>query len=120
MYFLFLGKDIRVKRNCGTIMEAAMKNKVFAIILVMAVIFLAILWHREQEYRGRLKHLNVLLAALNTRIQLLELKSKALKIEIEMVDISNHLKMSKGLKNEKKKIAPVAKIKGGNDDARYH
>ena len=108
MYFLFLGKDINVKRGCGTIMEVAMKNKVFAIILVTAVIFLAILWHREQEYRGRLKHLNVLLAALNTRIQLLELKSKALKIQIEMVDISNHLKMLKGLKNEKKKIATRA------------
>ncbi len=78
--------------------EVNMKNKIFSIVLVVSIIFLAIIWNREHQYRSRIDNIGTRYNSLQTRLYMLELKAKALKLEMQMVEISNHIKIIKGWK----------------------
>ncbi len=76
------------------------KNRLFAVMIVFTVIFLAILWNREQVTRARLKRMDEMMMKLETRIHLLRLKAEVLKEEIEMLNLYNIVKIAK--EDEKK------------------
>lgn len=80
--------------------------------MVVSCIFLAFIWHSELLHHSRLTHVKTMFDALQTRINVLELKVKALKVEIEMVRVSNHLKILKGWKERK--------AQGVNDESKHY
>ena len=73
-----------------------MKNKIFSVVLVLISLFLSILWMREQSYRTQLKQINKEITAVEDKVRLLGLRTDALEMEVELLDISNQIKLLKG------------------------
>ncbi len=73
-----------------------MKNRLFIIAVITITLFLAVLWDREQTYNMRLKHIKDEVMAVEARVRLLKLKTRALKAEVELLDIANQIDLLKG------------------------
>jgi hypothetical protein len=84
-----------------------MKNRLFIIAMILVTVFLAILWEREQTYNARLKRIDAEVTAVEARVRLLRLKTRALKAEVELLDLSNQIKLLKGWNRHR---SPVSKI----------
>jgi hypothetical protein len=73
-----------------------MRNRLFITAVVLVTLFLGVLWEREQTYNSRLRRIDAEVSAVETRVRLLRLKTRALKAEVELLDISNQIKLLKG------------------------
>lgn len=73
------------------------RNKVFSIVIVLSIIFLAILWCRERMYHARLNRVKAVVTDLEFSVYLLKLRAEALKEEVEMMNMSTYLRLVKNL-----------------------
>lgn len=81
------------------------KNKTFSIVIVLSVIFLAILWSRERVYHRRLSHVKEVVADLEFSVHLLKLRARALKEEVEMMNMSTYLRLIENMERGTGKLA---------------
>ncbi|MCP5046980.1 MAG: hypothetical protein GY940_07390 [bacterium] len=76
-----------------------MKNKLFAVSIVIVSIFLAAFWVREQSYRAHLKRIDTEVAGMQARVRLLRLKTEALKAEMELLNLSTYIELLRARKS---------------------
>lgn len=89
-----------------------MKKKVFAIIVSISLVFLALLWDQQRQYREELKTMEHHYVRLKTQVRLLKLKARALKTEVRMIEVSNHLQMLKGWSSMRKRRQSAKSVEG--------
>lgn len=78
-----------------------MKNKVFAVLVAAAVLFMAAHWYRQAEDSRRREKVDRVIERLEARVYLLQLKANALKEEVELMELCNRLTLLKSLKVKK-------------------
>ncbi len=80
--------------------ECRMKNKMYSIMMMAAILLFTILLYNLMKQRSQLEVLNVEVETLKTKVSVLELKAKVLKVEIDMVKVVNYRKIVKGWNKE--------------------
>lgn len=78
-----------------------MKKRAFAAFLVILVLFLIILWEQDRRHKTELTNMEARFNWLQSEMRVLRLRAQALKAEIEMTEISNHLQTLKGLSSRR-------------------
>lgn len=89
-----------------------MRNKVFAIIVAISLVFLALLWEQQRQHQKELALMHNHFVKLEKQMRLLKLKARALKTEVRMIEVSNHLQILKGWSSMKKKRHSADNLKG--------
>jgi hypothetical protein len=84
------------------------KNKKVFFFLVALGFLLAFLWHQEAEYRSRIKEIRSTISKLEINIYLLKVRARALKDEMEMMNLSTTLKIKSIVEQWQKPFRSVA------------